>query len=112
MEDAPMTELNPDIGQENDVLVEIILSKTEMQRNRTLRDIDFNNFQQFIMMIPTVEFLGIRITINGELYGYDIPIPEGHRINPGMTQILAGRNEIRFTVFKETNFRMRDAMMR
>ena len=32
--------------------------------------------------------LGIRITINRELYGYDIPIPEGHRIDPVRTQIV------------------------
>ena len=31
--------------------------------------------------------LGIRITINGELYGYDIRIPEGHKIYADKTEI-------------------------
>ncbi|XP_022286375.2 uncharacterized protein LOC111099227 [Crassostrea virginica] len=112
MAETAMTELNVDFGKEKDDWAEITLSKTEMQRNRTLRDIKFSDYEDSIEKIPTAESLGIRITINGELYGYDIRIPEGHKIYADKTEITPEKKEIKVKVFKETKFNLKGAQMR
>lgn len=38
-------------------------------------------------LVCDFRYLGIRITINEELYGYDIPIPGGAKIKPEQTKV-------------------------
>uniref|UniRef100_A0A8W8IZ48 Uncharacterized protein n=1 Tax=Magallana gigas TaxID=29159 RepID=A0A8W8IZ48_MAGGI len=86
-DETPMTELLADVGRENDDTAEVILSKTEMQKKQSLKGIKFSDFQETIEKINDAEYLGIRITINEELYGYDIPIPGGAKIKPEQTKV-------------------------
>ncbi|XP_062595666.1 uncharacterized protein LOC134257027 [Saccostrea cucullata] len=109
---AAMTELNADFGRETDNDAEVVLSKTEMQRKRTLKDIKFSDHMQSIEKIHTGTSLDIRITINGELYGYDIPIPTGERIYPDKTVLDPSNDTIKVKIFKETLFSLKSAMMR
>lgn len=40
-----------------------------------------------VNLVCDFRYLGIRITIKEELYGYDIPIPEGAKIKPEQTKV-------------------------
>ncbi|XP_062597556.1 uncharacterized protein LOC134258976 [Saccostrea cucullata] len=83
-----------------------------MQKKRTLKDVKFSDHLGAIEKIPTETYLGIRITINGELYGYDIPIPEGQKIYPDKTVVDPKKDSINVKIFKETKFSLKKAMMR
>ncbi|XP_052706848.1 uncharacterized protein LOC128182306 [Crassostrea angulata] len=106
-----MTELLADVGRENDDTAEVILSKTEMQKKQTLKGIKFSDFQETIKKINEAEYLGIRITIKEELYGYDIPIPEGAKIKPEQTKVKAEKDTIKVQISKETKFNLKSYMM-
>lgn len=40
-----------------------------------------------VYLVCDFRYLGIRITIKEELYGYDIPIPGGAKIKPEQTKV-------------------------
>lgn len=111
-ENVAMTELLADVGRENNDTAEVILSKTEMQKKQTLKGVKFSDHQDTIEKKNEADYLGIRITINGELYGYDIPIPEGAKIYREKTVVKAEKETIKVQIFKETEFNMKSAMMR
>lgn len=106
-----MTELLADVGRENDDTAEVILSKTEMQKKQTLKGIKFSDYQETIEKINEAEYLGIRITIKEEIYGNDIPIPEGAKIKPEQTKVKAEKDTIRVQISKETKFNLKSYMM-
>nr|XP_011414792.2 uncharacterized protein LOC105319082 isoform X1 [Crassostrea gigas] len=110
-DETPMTELLADVGRENDDTAEVILSKTEMQKKQSLKGIKFSDFQETIEKINDAEYLGIRITINEELYGYDIPIPGGAKIKPEQTKVKAEKDTIKVQISKETKFNLKSNMM-
>ncbi|XP_061180508.1 uncharacterized protein LOC133189095 [Saccostrea echinata] len=106
-----MTDLNVDFGNETDEVAEVILSKSEMQKKKTLKDIKFSDYKGSIEKIHTETYVGIRVTIKDELYGYDIPIPEGQKIYADKTVVQPKKDEIQVKIFKETKFSLKKAMM-
>lgn len=47
-----------------------------------------------VNLVCDFRYLGIRITIKEEIYGYDIPIPEGAKIKPEQTKVKVSTHAV------------------
>ncbi|XP_048745257.2 uncharacterized protein LOC125658142 isoform X2 [Ostrea edulis] len=92
-------------GRETGDYFVVILSKTAMQKERSLKGISLSDCKIDIG-ITTTEYISIRLTVNNELYGYDISIPPGEDIYPEKTEVKAKKDTLEIKVYKKTNFEM------
>ncbi|XP_062595664.1 uncharacterized protein LOC134257026 [Saccostrea cucullata] len=108
---TPLNPLNHDFVDENKEYAKIVLSKNKSQKETTLRDINFKDYEQYLEKTLTETSVEIRIQIKDEWYGYGFDIPGGHKIYPDKTVVETTEDTIKVKIFKETKFRLKDAMM-
>nr|XP_011416235.1 uncharacterized protein LOC105320128 [Crassostrea gigas] len=102
---AAMSELNADFRDGNNVTI-VTLSKTIEQQNGPLMGVNFANHVGAITMNSTITAtcVSVRLPFNGELYGFDVNIPDGHQIDVNGTVITPGIDEIEIKIVKIGSF--------
>lgn len=106
MADVAMSELNPSIERDEKTVASVALVKTTMQQHGPLKKVAFTDYSDAIKkhssITPTC--VSVRLPLNGELYGFDVEIPEGHQIDVNKTVIKPRKNDILITIVKIGEF--------
>ncbi|XP_052681616.1 uncharacterized protein LOC128162442 [Crassostrea angulata] len=84
----------------------VTLSKTREQQDGPLGGVNFTHHDGTIRMNSTITAtcVSVRLPFNGELYGFDVEIPDGHQIDVNGTVITPMINEIGIKIVKIGEF--------
>eukprot|EP00105_Crassostrea_gigas_P013856 XP_011430315.1 PREDICTED: uncharacterized protein LOC105330371 [Crassostrea gigas] len=102
---AAMNELNPDF-KDGKGETKVTLSKTREQQDGPLKGEKFSNHSSTIKANSTIKStcVRVRLPLNGELYGYDVEIPDGHQIDANKTVITPKSDVIEIKIVKIGEF--------
>uniref|UniRef100_K1S687 Uncharacterized protein n=1 Tax=Magallana gigas TaxID=29159 RepID=K1S687_MAGGI len=91
-----------DFDKDGKVETKVTLSKTRAQQDGPLKGQKFSKHSSIIIekssITPTC--VSVRLPLNGELFGYDVEIPDGHQIDPKKTVITPKNDVIEIKIVK------------
>uniref|UniRef100_A0A8W8M6K8 Uncharacterized protein n=1 Tax=Magallana gigas TaxID=29159 RepID=A0A8W8M6K8_MAGGI len=106
MADGAMNEFRADFDKDGKVETKVTLSKTRAQQDGPLKGQKFSKHSSIIIekssITPTC--VSVRLPLNGELFGYDVEIPDGHQIDPKKTVITPKNDVIEIKIVKIGEF--------
>lgn len=105
MADGALSELNADF-KDGKSETKVTLSKTRAQQDGPLKGIKFSNHSSIINTNSTIKptCVIVRLSLNGEMYGYDVEIPDGHQIDVNRTVITPKSDVIEIKIVKIGEF--------
>ncbi|XP_052681612.1 uncharacterized protein LOC128162437 [Crassostrea angulata] len=106
MADGAMSEFRADFIKDEKVESKVTLSKTRAQQDGPLKGQKFSNHSSTIKANSTITStcVSVRLPLNGELFGYDVEIPDGHQIDTNKTVITPKNDVIEIKIVKIGEF--------
>uniref|UniRef100_A0A8W8MC24 Uncharacterized protein n=2 Tax=Magallana gigas TaxID=29159 RepID=A0A8W8MC24_MAGGI len=98
--------LAADFIKDEKVETKVTLTKTRSQQDGPLKGQKFSNHSSAIKANSTItsSCVSVRLPLNGELFGYDVEIPDGHQIDTNKTVITPKNDVIEIKIVKIGEF--------